>query len=326
MDPTHQERRRILALLAGLPMAAALPFPARAQGAPLRMGIQTTVWGATALVAEGAKLWEKANAPVTVNKFDSGANARDAMIGGHIDIVSIGASPFVIGAAKTDLVAIGSVAYAGGTLALIAGKKSGIKSVADLKGKKVASQLGSQTDYVFQNKIAPAFGLKQGDFQVVNVKFRDHVSALASGSVDAFAGVEPYPSVAELNDIGVMLTDYTKYDIVPVILATNKKVLASREADLVKFMNGWKAAAKMIKEQPDKAANLVGSFFRGRGYDMKDDVFKQSLTRMDVDPGFRPELKGYLETLAGTLVKTKRLPSAPNIASLLDDRILKKSA
>ena len=208
MNRYSQFRRKTLAMLGGSALAAALPVTARAQGkAPLKFGIQTTIWGAVALVAEAEKLFEKAGVNVEVVKFDSGANARDAMISGHIDVVSIGATPFVVGVAKSNLVAIATSCYAGSTLALVAGKKSGIKTVADLKGKKIASQLGSQTDHVFQDKIAPAFGLKKGDFEVINTKFADHVAAMASGAVDAFAGVEPYPAVAEVEGLGTVLTD-----------------------------------------------------------------------------------------------------------------------
>ena len=321
-------RRKVLSLLGGGALAAAFPAVSlRAQqGGPLRLGIQTTIWGAVAIVAEAEKLFEKAGVNVTVNKFGAGAAARDAMISGHIDLVSIGATPFVVGVAKSGLVAIGTVLYGGSTLALVAGKKSGIKTVADLKGKKVASQVGSSTDSVFQNRIAPSFGLKKGDFQVINVKFADHVSALASGSVDAFAGVEPNPSLAELEGYGTILTDYSKYDIVPVLLGTNRNVLDTRGDDVVKFMRGWFEAVKLCREQPAKAANLVGEFFRGRGLNIKDEVFRLALGRMDITPTFRPELKGYLKEEAERLVKRGQLTEAPNLDHALDERILKKIA
>lgn len=320
-------RRKALTLLGGGALAAAFPaVTLRAQGSgPLHLGIQTTIWGAVAIVAEAEKTFEKAGVNVVVDKFDSGANARDAMIGGHVDLVSIGATPFITGVAKSDLVAIGMVAYAGGTLALVASKKSGIKTVAELKGKKIASQLGSQTDFVFQNKIMPAFGLKKGDYQVVNVKFRDQVSAMASGSVDAFAGVEPYPAVAEVEGLGTILTDYSKYDIVPVILGTNNTVLKNRQDDLVKFMHGWVAASNLCRNDPAKAANIIGNFFRAKGYKMKDDVFKVALSHMDVTPSFKPELKDYLTGVANTMVGRGQINAVPNLDHALHREILKKT-
>jgi ABC-type nitrate/sulfonate/bicarbonate transport system substrate-binding protein len=201
--------------------------------------------------------------------------------------------------------------------------RKGIKTIPQLRGKKIASQLGSQTDYVFQNKIMPAFGMKKGDYQVINTKFADHASAMASGSVDAFAGVEPYPSVAELGGFGTVLTNYMKYDIVPVLLGTNRTVLTTRTDDLVKFMKGWQLAIDIFKKDRKYAAKTVGDFFRGRGYKMNDEIFARAMSTMDVTTTYRPEVKGYLTTKAETLVKLKRLDAVPNIGAALDERILK---
>ena len=327
MDHRTLSRRKALQLLGGSALAATLPMrTARAQGAPLRFGIQTTIWGAVAIIAEAEKTFDKAGIAVTVSKFDAGAAARDAMIAGHIDVVSIGVPPFLLGVAKSNLVPIGTSCYAGGTLSLVASKKSGIKGVADLKGKKIASQLGSATDNGFQNKIMPAYGIKKGEYEVINAKFAEHVSAMASGAVDAFAGVEPYPSVAEVEGLGTILTDYSKYDIVPVILATNHAVLESRPDDLVKFMRGWQMAADLYRKDAKKGANIVGNFFRARGQKMNDDVFRLAMSRMDVTTAYRPELKKYLTEESETLVKQKRLNEVPDIDRALDQRILKKIA
>lgn len=324
---THlMSRRKVLTLLGGSALATA--FPARslhAQGAPLTLGIQTSTWGAVGMVAEAEKLFEKAGASVVVQKFDSGRTVRDAMVAGRIDLGSLGAAPFVVGAAKGDMGALGTVAYAGGTLAIVASKKSGIKTVADLKGKKVASQLGSETDHVFQNKIAPAFGLKQGDFQVVNVKFHDHVSALAGGSVDAFAGVEPYPSLAEVEGLGIIVTDYSKYDIVPLMLAVNRPVLEKRSSELVPFLKGWLAAVRMFKDNPQRVIAIVWNFYKSQGYNVQEEVIRRALLHMDVTPNYVPELKAYLTDIAQTLVKRGQIASVPDWDKVLDREMLRRA-
>ena len=324
---THRmSRRKVLTLLGGSALATA--FPARslhAQGAPLTLGIQTSTWGAVGMVAEAEKLFEKAGANVVVQKFDSGRTVRDAMVAGRIDLGSLGAAPFVVGAAKGDMGALGTVAYAGGTLAIVASKKSGIKTVADLKGKKVASQLGSETDHVFQNKIAPAFGLKQGDFQVVNVKFHDHVSALAGGSVDAFAGVEPYPSLAEVEGLGIIVTNYSKYDIVPLMLAVNRPVLEKRSSELVPFLKGWLAAVRMFKDNPQRVIAIVWNFYKSQGYNVQEEVIRRALLHMDVTPNYVPELKAYLTDIAQTLVKRGQIASVPDWDKVLDREMLRRA-
>lgn len=326
MENTRISRRKALALLGGSALATA--FPARslhAQGAPLTLGIQTSTWGAVGMVAEAEKLFEKAGANVVVQKFDSGRTVRDAMVAGRIDLGSLGAAPFVVGAAKGDMGALGTVAYAGGTLAIVASKKSGIRSVGELKGRKVASQLGSETDHVFQNKIAPAFGLVKGDFQVVNVKFHDHVSALAGGSVDAFAGVEPYPSLAEVEGLGMIVTDYSKYDIVPLMLAVNRPVLEKRSSELVPFLKGWLAAVRMFKDNPQRVIAIVWNFYKSQGYNVQEEVIRRALLHMDVTPNYVPELKAYLTDIAQTLAKRGQIASVPDWDKVLDREVLQRA-
>ncbi len=121
------------------------------------------------MIAESEDLFKKAGANVKIFTFDSGKTTRDAMIAGRIDIGVIGATPFVIGAAKGELEAIAIALYGAKTLSIVGGLKSGVNSVKDLKGRKVGSQLGSATDFVFQNKILPKFGLSKSDVQVINV-------------------------------------------------------------------------------------------------------------------------------------------------------------
>lgn len=327
MDRHLIARRKVLAMLGGSALTAALPVSVRAQGkAPLTLGIQTSTWGAPGMVAEAEKLFEKAGVTVIVHKFDSGRAVRDAMVAGRIDLGSLGAAPFVLGAAKGEMGALGTVAYAGGTLAVVASKKSGMKTVADLKGKKVASQLGSETDHVFQNKIAPHYGLKPGaDFQVINVKFHDHISALAGGSADAFAGVEPYPSIAEVDGLGVVLTDYSKFDIVPLLLAVNRPVLDRRADELVAFLKGWLAAVKMFKDQPQRVTNVVWNFYKSQGYTVPEEVIRRALVHMNVTPEYVPELKGYLTDIAQTLVGKGQIAAVPDWDKVLDRKMLQRA-
>jgi len=113
---------------------------------------------------------------------------------------------------------------------------------------------------------------------------------------------------------------------VPVILATNHGVLASREGDLVKFMRGWVMAADIYRKNPKKAVTIVGDFFRGRGQKMNDDVFRLAMSRMDVTTTYRPEVAKYMTELGQLLVKQKRLRELPNIDRALDQRILKQIA
>ncbi|MBU6483278.1 MAG: ABC transporter substrate-binding protein [Betaproteobacteria bacterium] len=317
-------RREVLGILGATALAGFVPR-ARAQGAsaPLTLGIQNTSWGVVGMVAEGEQTFKKHGANVKVLLFDTGKTTRDAMIAGRVDIGVLGATPFIIGAAKGEMLGIGMSMYAGRTNALVVAKGSGIKTVADLKGRKVASQLGSATDYVFENKIMPKFGLKKGDVQIINTQFQNQVSALVSKSVDAFAGVEPFPSVAEVDGIGTVLLDYSQFDMVPVILAANRPVLEHKHEAAVAFFRGWLDAVGIMKRDPAHAAKIVWNHFKSQGYEVKEAVIERMIAKLEIDPNYSPKLIAYLAEQSQILVKQHKIAAVPDWSKLLDTTVMK---
>jgi sulfonate transport system substrate-binding protein len=323
MSNTRIERRGFLKAAGAAAIAGALPLRANAQSStPLSLGFQNTSWGTVAMVAEAEKTFEKAGANVKFFRFGSGKETRDAMISGRIDVGVLGGTPFIVGAAKGDMDAIGVAMYAGKTNAIVAAKGSAIKTIADLKGKRVASQLGSATNYVFENKVLPKFGLTKNDVQIVNVTFQNQVAALVGKSADAFAGVEPFPSVAQVEGLGNVIIDYSQFDMQPVFLAVNAPVLQGRRKDLVAFMRGWLAAARIVNEEPDRAVKIVWNQFKAQGYDTKEAVFKLMLTKIEVKPQYVPSLHQYLDEQADVLVKLKQIHDVPDWSRILDTSVL----
>jgi aliphatic sulfonates family ABC transporter substrate-binding protein len=327
MSKGRIERRDFLKTAGAAAIASAWPLRTFAQsGEPLNLGFQNTSWGTVAMVADAEKTFEKAGANVKFHRFGSGKETRDAMISGRIDVGVLGGTPFVVGAAKGDMGAIGIAMYAGKTNAIVAAKDSGIKTVKDLKGKRVASQLGSATNYVFLNKILPKFGLSKDDVHIVNVTFQNQVAAIVGKSADAFAGVEPFPSVAEVEGLGHAIIDYSQFDMQPVFLAVNEPVLEKRKKDLVAFMRGWLAAVDIVNKEPDRAVKIVWNQFKAQGYDTKEAVFKLMLTKLEVKPEYVPNLSQYLDEQTEVLVKEKQIRAAPDWSRILDTSVLAQAS
>jgi aliphatic sulfonates family ABC transporter substrate-binding protein len=317
-------RRSFLSIAGGSLLAAALPADLRAKGAspPIRFGYQETSWGTIGMIAQAQNLFKKAGADVEVFVFDSGKTTRDAMISGRIDIGVIGATPFIIGAAKGQMEAIGLALYGSKTLAVVAGAKSGIDTLQDLKGKRVGSQLGSATDFVFQHKILPKAGLTASDVHIVNITFQNEVAALAAGSIDAFAGVEPFPSVAEVDGLGKVLTDYSPYDLQPIILAANKSAVAHNRDGVVAFLRGWLAAVKVYQDHRAAATAIVLKYFKDKGFEVNEKVVSLMLSKIDVTPDFSPELTPYLTNESKILLQHDQISAMPDWDKLLNRSLL----
>lgn len=320
-------RRDVLALAGAAAFGALLPRRAFAQGAaaPINFGYQTTSWGTIGMLVEAQGLFKKAGGNVTIYKFDGGKTTRDAMISGRIDVGVLGSTPFIVGAAKGDMVAIGMSMYAGKTDSIVVGKKSGIKSIAGLKGKRVASQVGSATDHVFQEKILPKFGLSRSDIQTVNIPHQNHLAAMLAGSVDAFAGVEPFPSLAEVGGIGDAIIDYSDFDILPVILTANRPVVEQKREAVIALLRGWLEGVKLFQSNQDQAGEIVYGFFKGQGFDVSQAVVKRMLSKLDVTPTFKPGLRDYLEQEAKLLIKQKAISAMPDWSKMLNTDLMQEA-
>ncbi len=305
-------------------LLAALPKTAHALQ-PVRLGYQFHLWGAPAVVAIRKGFFKDEGLSIEPRKFASGKAARDAMIAGSIDIGTVGITPFIVGATKGNMAALAVVCYAGRTGVVMARIGAGIKTVADLRGKKIASKVGSTLDNVFKKRIAPAAGLSEKDYTIVNATFSDHVSALASGSVDAFLGLEPFASIAEEQKLAVPVTDYYKYDLIPNMLAVQQPFVKKYPETCVAFLRGWLRSVEIFTKEPDTAADIMLDVYRERGYEINDNIIRSALKRLIVKPDFIPELPQYIREQAGALKAAGRLDRIPDPDKILLKDFLAKA-
>jgi NitT/TauT family transport system substrate-binding protein len=317
-------RRTLIKAAAAFGLAPGLITSAKAQSQPIRLGFQNTSWGSIGMVAEAEDIFKKNGVNVSIFRFDSGKAVRDAMIADRIDIGVLGTTPLIVGVAKGEVAPVAMAMYAGRTNSVVVGKDSGIKTVADLKGKKIGSQIGSATDNVFNTKVLPKFGLSKGDVTIVNSKFENHVAALAGGSVDAFAGVEPFPSVAVTEGLGLSIIDYSSFDIVPVWLAINKSVLDKRRSEVLSFLRGWVGAVDIFTKTPDRAATIVQENFTKMGFTVSKVAIVTMLGKIDANPAYVPGLEDYLKAESELLIANKQIPAMPDWKALLANPLLQQ--
>jgi sulfonate transport system substrate-binding protein len=180
-----------------------LAAPAHAQANPsnlkeLRIGYQK--YGTLVILkARGTldkRLAEKGIA-VKWTEFPFGPPLLEAINVGSIDVGTVGESPPVFAqAAGADLVYVGNEPPAPGAEALLVPKDSPIRSVAELKGKKIAVAKGSNANYLLVRLLENA-GLKYSDVEVVYLAPADARAAFESGRVAAWSIWDPFLAAAE---------------------------------------------------------------------------------------------------------------------------------
>ena len=291
----------------------ALLGASNAQSNKVRLGYQYSLWGAPAVVALELDLFKKHGIEVEAKRFGAGKDARDGLVSNNLDVATVGGTPFVVGAAVGELNAIATVAYTGRTGCIEVKKGSGIKSLDQLKGKKIGTRPGSTIDGVMRAKILPAFNLKDTDFQMVNVDFKDQAAALAGGSIDAFAGVEPFCALAESLGYSDLLLDYEKYDPMPNMLASTSAFVKNNPQAAKAVVAAMVEAAELFKKDPAKVKDILQKLYTQAGYKMDDATLGKLIAHMDVNPKYIPGLDKYFKTEADDLIKAGKLRGAKDV-------------
>jgi NitT/TauT family transport system substrate-binding protein len=179
--------------------------------------------------------------------FQTGLEIFQAMIGGSLDVLSTGAviSNFPArGQGKMFLA--NAVEFA--TAQLWVREDQGIKSFADLKGKRVATTAGT-TAHVFLNTALKANNLAPTDIEILNQRMPDAVTSFISGAVPAVALWVPF--------------NITVRDKVP---GARKLVDASAYYPQAAIMSGWATTAEHHAKSRDMLGRLIKAWSEGNDY------------------------------------------------------------
>jgi len=147
---------------------------------------------------------------------------------------------------------------------IVVAKYGKVRSMTDLKGKKVAvPSLFSNQNFVF-HKLMTDYGLKQEDVTFVVLPPPDMPTSLASGAIDAYFVGEPFCAKAELDGIGRVL--YYARDVWPNFISCALVVhedLIKSNPDVVKdLVRGIAASGEWAETHRAEAARLVAPYYR----------------------------------------------------------------
>jgi sulfonate transport system substrate-binding protein len=189
----------------------------------LRIGYQK--YGTLTLLKARGDL-EKRLAPqgieVKWTEFPAGPVLLEGLNVGSIDFGTVGEAPPIFAqAAGADLVYVANQPPAPKGEAILVPRESTLKTVADLKGRKVVLNKGSNVHFLLVKALEKA-GVKYGDVQVVYLPPADARAAFEKGVVDAWVIWDPFFAAAEKQLGARILADGTG------LVANHQFYLASR--------------------------------------------------------------------------------------------------
>ena len=254
------DRRRFLKSGAAL-SAAALGAPAIAQSrTKVKLGYLHTL-------AVDGQIWTgidrgsyaKHGVEFETVQFTTGLELFQAMIGGSIDMLSTGAVISNFPArGQGRMFLVNNVEFA--TAQLWVREDQGVKSFADLKGKKISTTTGT-TAHVFLDNALRANNLGAGDVEIVNQRMSEAVTSFISGAVPAVALWVPFNlAVKSKVPAAKMLVDASAYYPKAAIVggwATREDFYAKNRAACAGIIRGWAEANDYIIANADAALDAL---------------------------------------------------------------------
>lgn len=239
---------------------------------------------------------KKENVEVQWTDFEAGPPMNESFSAGQQDIGVIGDIPAVSAvAAGQDNVYIADI-NGGPAYAVLVKPDSSIQSVADLKGKKVGTVVGSTSQNLLE-KLLQKNGLTIKDVELVNISAGDAQTVLANGNVDAVSIWEPTVTRLEANKTARILADGTDVGFkgVNVIFARNQFI--KDNPDIAKIvLEQYVRGVKEWQAHPEKYAPALQQYFK-----LEPDLIIATSKKYDYKSVFADEDAAALEDTAAFL-------------------------
>ena len=265
-------RRQALLTLAA---AATLGVPAvtRAQPAPkLRIGFWPVAAGLPFFAAVEKGFFKQAGLDVEPLKFAGAQQVMEAMLSGRCDgsANGVGTANLAIGEiAQPGLLKIFATNPSNAKFVLeefLVPKDSAVKSVADLKGKRVASGPGIQNLTLAKSMLERAGA---GVVSVTELPIGQHVAALAAGQIDAAYTLEPTGTVGRLNgttrvlEAGVVAHYILGNPMAPWhggAASLTTEFIQKSPAVAKRYVAAYAKGIELVRSQPDEARSFLKGY------------------------------------------------------------------
>ncbi|SOE83782.1 ABC transporter, substrate-binding protein, aliphatic sulfonates family [Burkholderia sp. YR290] len=246
--------------------------------------------------------------------------ALEYLNSGAIDIGSTAGLAAVLGKANGNPIRAVYVFSRPEWTALVVPKDSPIKSLTDLKGKKIAATKGTDP-FLFTLRALHTVGLSRDDVEIVDLQHPDGRTALANGQVDAWAGLDPHMAAAQIDDGARLLyrnVDFNTWGL----LNAREDFIREHPEQLARVLKVYEKARVWIAAHPDDTAKIVSEESK-----VSLAVAKLQLSRNDFShPQPGAQQIAALKAAAPILVDEQLVKSGTDLNQVIDALIDSKIA
>lgn len=209
-------------------------------------------------IVEEKGFFEKHGVEVELEWFSVYSDSLQALATGKVDANSQTLSDTLAPASKgIDLKAVLVNDNSFGGDAIVA--KPEIDSIQDLKGKTVATELGTVDHLLLLTALAEN-GMKENDINYVNMTVNDAGPAFISGKTDASVLWEPFQTIAVQEGNGkVLFSSKDTPGLIPDLLVFKGDVVEKRADDVQKIVDAWFDALSWFAENEQEGLEIMAA-------------------------------------------------------------------
>ena len=322
----NMNRRAMLVRTAALAGASALGFPmiGRAANASYTYGGSAWLGHYSAYIAMKTGLFAKQGLDIKWQSFATSSDRMSAVMAGNIDLAGTGVvsslALMAAGARQFQVIATpNNFGRAEGVLV-----RDDVKSVADLKGKKIGVTYASSAHVLLLDVLRQAGLDPDRDVSIINLPATNLLSAYQGKQIDAAVAWTPaFDRIKAVPGTHVLLDDtafslYKQYSVMPgpdVLLTTTK--LGQENPDVVKkFLQGIFEANTMLSKSPEEATRILVPLTQLSAAEQMETIKQVDWYTLEqqksllVSPG---SFVTGIQKLADMLVDLKQIDRAPPV-------------
>ncbi|MEU1271379.1 ABC transporter substrate-binding protein [Streptomyces sp. NPDC005799] len=262
--------------------------------------------------------------------YATGAPITAQMTAGKIDIGSMGDFPLLINAARgkqlgrpTRLVSVTGYNLSGGLNTIVTSPDSKLASLADLKGKKVSTSVGSAADGTLVRALQRAGIDPDKGIEKLNQQPAVGASALSAGSADALSQFVAWPGLLAFQGKAKALYDGAELNLPTFHGVTAREDFAKqRPAVLETFLKAQSEATDYLDAHPVAAAESVA---KATGLPAEVVYLYNGAHGISTfDPAIKPQLISALKQDVSVL-KSAKLTGDIDVDAFVDDQYVKNA-
>ncbi|MDX2025217.1 aliphatic sulfonate ABC transporter substrate-binding protein [Microcella sp.] len=252
---------------------------------------------------------------VTVEWVQSaGSNkANEALRAGAIDVGSTAGSAALLARSNGSPIQVINIFTQPNWAAIAVPTGSDITSVADLAGRTVAATKGTDP-YFFLLQALAEEGLTLADISLQNLQHADGKTALETGAVDAWSGLDPLLATSVYNGAAEIIYDNVDFNSYGFLNATEEFI--TNNPDLAQLVvNAYEKARQWALENPEETAAILAEV---AGIDIAIAEATIARTVIDIDNVPGDAQRDVLSVIGPIFVESGDVPNQELIDAALE--------